>query len=267
MRAYIALFTARARTLLQYRMAALAGIATQWVFGFMMVSVLVAFYHFSTEPQPMTLAQTVTHTWLGQAMLGMLPWGIGDREMMESVRTGGVAYDLTRPLDLYTYWYARVLAARIVNTAMRAVPMFLIAMLLLPAPYTMQAPTWGGLAAWALATFGALQLACTITLLMQSSLFWTVTGDGVTRLLPHFITFFSGMIIPLPLLPDWMQTFLRLQPFYGSMNGPSMLFCGVYAPSEVWWIFGLQMVWSLVFMLAGRGIVRKGIRRLTVAGG
>lgn len=266
MRPYWALFRARARTLAQYRVAALAGIATQWVFGLVMVSVLIAFYSYTDKVQPMTLAQAVTHTWLGQAMLGMQPWGI-DRETGQSVRTGAVAYDLTRPLNLYAHWYVRVLALRTVNTALRALPMFAIAMLLLPAPYTMATPTWGGLGAWALATFGALQLSCATTLLMQASLFWTVTGEGVTRLMPHFITLLSGMVIPLPLFPDWMQTFLTLQPFYGSMNGPSMLFCSVYAPSEVWWIFGLQAFWTAVFVLLGQMMVHRGTDRLTVAGG
>ncbi|MEG0767014.1 MAG: ABC transporter permease, partial [Clostridia bacterium] len=73
-RAYLALWRMRMRTLLQYRVAALAGVATQLLFGLVMVSVLTAFYHQSDAAQPMLLSQTITYTWLGQAMLGMLPW-------------------------------------------------------------------------------------------------------------------------------------------------------------------------------------------------
>ncbi len=265
-RPYIALFTARARTLLQYRAAAFAGLMTQWVFGFVMISVLIAFYGYAKGEQPMALAQTVTYTWLGQAMLGTLPWNI-DRETGESVRTGGVVYDLARPLDLYAHWYARTLALRTAPTLLKCVPMFLIATFLMPTPYAMQWPGPAGLCAWLLAVCGGLLLSCSITVLMQTSLFWTVTGDGVTRIMPHVVTFLSGMIIPLPLLPDWLQGFLRFQPFTGVMATPAMLFCGALAPSAVWEALALQLFWTGVFVLAGRALLKKGLGKLSVAGG
>jgi len=50
----------------------------------------------------------VTYTWLGQAFLALLPW-VADPEVGMSIRTGGVGYDRLRPLDTYSYWYARTL--------------------------------------------------------------------------------------------------------------------------------------------------------------
>lgn len=266
MRAYWALFVARARTLAQYRVAALAGLATQVVFGFVRISVLIAFYHFSSDAQPMTLQQTITYTWVGQAMLAMLPTTL-DRDSAESVRTGAVAYDLTRPLDLYGYWYARAMAMRMVPTLLRAIPMFIFAGLILPASYALQWPDMASLLAWLLATGGMLLLSSAITVLLVISLFWTVSGDGVTRILPHIITIFSGMTIPLPLMPDWMQLFLRIQPFYGVMSGPALLFAGARPAGDVWEILAFQLLWTAIFVLLGRYTLRRGLRRLTVAGG
>lgn len=266
MRAYWTLFAARARTLFQYRVAALAGIVTQWVFGFIMISVLAAFYANASASEPMTLAQTVTYTWLGQAMLGILPWNT-DREVVDGVRSGTVAYDLARPLDLYSHWYVRALAFRTVPTLLKSIPMLLIATFLMPSAYAMQWPAMPALFAWLAALMGALLLSCSITLLMQASLFWTVSGDGVVRILPHFVTLLSGMIIPLPLMPDWAQTFLRLQPFAGVSGAPSLLFCGVLPPSAVWETLLLQLVWTAVFVVYGRWLVGRGLAKLTIAGG
>lgn len=266
MRPYWALFRARARTLLQYRVAALAGIATQWVFGFVMISVLIAFYQGASGAQPMTLAQSITYTWLGQAMLGTLPWNV-DREMHESIRSGGVAYDLVRPISLYAYWFARAFAQKTAPTLLKSIPMFLIATFLLPAQYAMQWPPLPGLLAWLAAVGGALLLSCSIYLLMQASLFWTVSGDGITRILPSFVMLLSGMIIPLPLMPDWIQTFLTYQPFAGVSGMPAMLFCGVLPPSAVLQTVGLQLLWTLVFVLLGRLMLRRGLIKLDVAGG
>lgn len=266
MKPYWALFRTRMRLLLQYRTAALAGIATQWLFGFVMVSVLIAFYHFSASAQPMTLQQTVTYTWVGQAMLGMQPWNV-DRELFDSVRSGAVAYDLTRPIDMYSFWFARTMAMRIAPTLLRSIPQFIIATFVMQGTLSMQWPPLGTVAAWLLAVLGALLLSCAITMFMQSTVFWTVSGDGVVRIFPHLVMLFSGMNIPLPLMPDWMQTFLKYQPFATLSGTPALIFCGALPPGAVWETLGLQLLWSAAFVLIGRALLHKGLTRMTVAGG
>ncbi|MCY3760515.1 MAG: hypothetical protein OXH50_04640 [Gemmatimonadetes bacterium] len=74
MSGYTALLSAQLRTLLQYRAAALAGMATQLFFGLVIVMVYEAFYVSAAGPMPMTLREVTTYTWLGQAMLGLMPW-------------------------------------------------------------------------------------------------------------------------------------------------------------------------------------------------
>ena len=55
MRPYLAVLSARFRLLLQYRVAALAGFATQLFWGFIRVMIFGAFYRASAAAQPMTL--------------------------------------------------------------------------------------------------------------------------------------------------------------------------------------------------------------------
>src|SRR5439155_16836295 len=99
MNAYAAILSARFRTLLQYRAAAAAGFGTQLFWGFIRVMIFTAFYRSSTAPQPMSLPQVVTYVWLGEATLIMLLAGV-DRDVQAMIRTGTVAYELVRPLDL-----------------------------------------------------------------------------------------------------------------------------------------------------------------------
>lgn len=176
MRPYWAFFRTRFLALLQYRAAAIAGIGTQWLFGFVRVMALWAFYQSAGTAQPMAFEQAAAYTWLGQAMLGMLPWNI-EREIGESVRTGSVAYELSRPLDLYAMWFARCMALRSAPTLLRAVPQFLISIFLIPAPFGMR---FGGpeFAGWLAALPGALLLSSAVTALMNASLFWTVTATA-----------------------------------------------------------------------------------------
>lgn len=265
MRSYWALFAARARTLLQYRAAAFAGLVTQWVFGFVMISVMIAFYEQTSVPQPMTLAQVITYTWIGQAMLGFLPWN-ADAETIDSIRMGTVAYDLTRPIDLYTHWYARVVALRVAPTLLKSIPMFIIATFVMPSEYAMRWPAFSTVLVWFASLMGMLLLSCSFTVILQTTVLWMVRGEGIMRIMPHFVTLFSGMVIPLPLFPGWMQSFLQYQPFAG-LSFPSLLLSGSMPVTMIGQVLLLQVFWSVCFIVFGRWMMRRGLRRLTVAGG
>jgi len=100
---YRAILSARFRMLLQYRAAALAGLWTQIFFGLVLLTIYEAFYRSTMLRQPMTFAEIVTYVWLGQALLAMLPWN-ADAEIRAMIRSGAVAYELCRPIDLYSLW-------------------------------------------------------------------------------------------------------------------------------------------------------------------
>jgi ABC-2 type transport system permease protein len=214
----------------------------------------------------MSFYQAATYVWVGQAMLGTLPWN-EDAEILNSVLTGQVAYELTRPLDVYAMWFARTLALRTAPTILRAVPQFVIALFLVPAPYGMIRPTPLSLVAWIPAVLCGVLLAASVTNLVHVAVLWTTRGEGVRRFMPVFVMVLSGMIVPLRLMPDWLQTAMRFQPFAGLMDLPSQLFCGSLAPGNIFWIAGVQLFWTAAFVLIGRAMARRGVRRVTVAGG
>jgi ABC-2 type transport system permease protein len=263
MTAYWALLKVRFLGLLQYRTAAAAGLFTQTFFGLVMVGIFSAFYHASTAPQPLTLAQVTTYVWLGQALLALQPWGV-DGELAGLIRNGNVAYELLRPLDLFTAWYVRCLALRTAPTLLRAVPMTVIAMCFLG----MKPPaSLAGAAAFTAALLGAVLLAGALTVLMSMSLLWTLAGDGTVYLVGTAVMFCSGMVLPLPLFPDWAQGVLAVLPFRGVMDAPSRLYLGQLPPSALPGVLAHQLLWTAALLLLGRWLLARGCRRLVVQGG
>ena len=67
MKSYISYFKLKFKTGLQYRAAALAGISTQFFFGFVYVSIYIAFYESGSSNLPMELSELVSYVWLGQS--------------------------------------------------------------------------------------------------------------------------------------------------------------------------------------------------------
>jgi ABC-2 type transport system permease protein len=266
--AYLSLFRARFRTLLQYRAAAAAGFGTQLFWGLIKVMILEAFYEHATRAvtaAPISLPQAITYVWLGQAFFHLLPYSSNpDPEVRELIRTGAVAYELVRPLDLYGLWFSRALAARIAPTLLRAVPMFAVAVPLFGMGLPPSAAAAG---AWVPAMLGAVLLTAAFTTLVTSTMLWTISGQGISVLAPSVVLLGSGLIIPLPLFPDWAQPVLTLLPFRGMADDVFRLYLGHLPASAVGGVLLRQALWTVALVLLGRGVVARGLRRLVLQGG
>lgn len=263
MNAYFAILKGRLIALFQYRSAALAGLGTQVFWGIVKVMIIEAFYAQANAQEPLTLSQAITYIWLGQALLQLLPWNI-DKEIELQIRTGNVAYELVRPLDLYGLWFARSLAMRLTPTLMRFIPLFLIAGLF----FDLHTPvSWGAGIAFGVSLAFAALLSAAMTTWIIITLFWTISGEGILRLIPHTTLLLSGMLVPLPLFPDFMQPFLNVQPFRGIIDIPVKIYTGVIPASEAPLYFGFQFAWFLFFVFLGKKLLNKALKQFVIQGG
>jgi ABC-2 type transport system permease protein len=268
---YTAMLGVRFRMLLQYRAAALAGIFTQLVFGLVLIMIYEACYRSTAAVQPMAFAQVASYVWLGQALLAMLPWNY-DRELAAMVRSGAVAYELCRPIDLYGLWYARAVAFRTAPTVLRALPMVLIAAIGLPlvglGEWRLAAPaSLAAGAGFALALVCAVALTAAISTLVNISVLWTIQNDGVLIVVTSLVSLLSGLLVPLPLLPDWAQPVLRWLPFAGVVDLPFRIYSGHIAAAGIALVLAKQIGWTLALVALGRRLLERGLRRLVVQGG
>jgi ABC-2 type transport system permease protein len=263
MKPYIALLKARFAVLFQYRTAALAGLCTQIFWGMIKVMILQAFFAQTSASQPMSLVQAITFVWLGQAFLQLLPWNI-DKEVEAQIKSGDVAYELIRPLDLYWTWFNRALAMRIVPTLLRAIPLFIFAGVFYDLSMPVSVEAYAGFFS---SIFLASILSAAITAVVIISIFWTLSGEGIVRLLPHVVILLSGMLVPLPLFPDWMQPFLSIQPFRGVLDIPSRIYTGIIPTDEIVYYLGFQLCWIGFFIVYGRFLMCRAVKRFVIQGG
>ena len=210
---YISFFRLRCVTGLQYRAAALAGISTQFAWGFLIIFAYHAFYRSDPTAFPMTLQATVNYTWIQQAFLAMFASWVLDGDILEEITSGSISYSLCRPVDLYAMWYTKSLSGRISKVALRAVPILVVAALL-PAGYNLTAPT-------DLPTFflflltmvlGALN-STAFTLLIYVLTMYTLSSTGLRSLLLTLADFLCGGVVPLPFFPPALRRICELTPF------------------------------------------------------
>ncbi len=270
-RAYLTVFRVRFRTLLQYRAAAWAGFGTQTFFGLVRVMIFTGFYASTTQQMPFTFEQMMSYIRLGQCLFALIPFR-QDTEIAAMIRTGNIAYELVRPVRLYPFWFSRAVAQRTAPVLLRAVPMVVVSAGVFP---LIGAGQWAlgppaSLAAagvFALSSLAAMLLACTFSLMMSISLFWTISAEGVGTLFPVIVWSLSGIVLPIPFFPDWMQRVLLVLPFRGLMDVPFQIYIGSLTPRRGLAEVGIQAAWILGLAVAGRALLARAQRRVVVQGG
>ena len=267
MRAYQAVFKLRLSLGLQYRAAALAGLATQFFWGLMSIMVYDAFYTHSSAVPDMSFQQVVTYIWLQQAFLTFVMLWFRDNELFNMITSGNIAYELCRPCGIYGFWYAKLVAQRLSAALLRCLPILLVAYIL-PGRYRLSLPANPGAALSFVVTLllGLLVLVA-ISMLIYISVFYTMSPTGSIMLMGILGEFFSGMIIPIPLMPAWVQQIAYALPFRLSADFPYRVYSGHIPLQEAVPGVGLQLVWLAV--LAGFGYLwlNRAVKRVIIQGG
>ncbi|NMB96441.1 MAG: ABC transporter permease [Clostridiaceae bacterium] len=267
MKTYYSVFKMRLINSLQYRTAAFAGVATQFFWGFMLIMIYEAFFQNGDMTQPISLNQVIDYIWLQQAFLVFVALWYRDGELFNLITSGNVAYELCRPCDLYGFWYARLIAQRIAGALLRCFPILIIAFLL-PEPYKLSMP--GNPATMALFTVTlilGLMVLVSISMLIYISVFITMSPTGSMLMIGVLGDFLAGMILPIPLMPEWLQKIAYILPFRLAADLPFRVYSGNIPINEAVSSVFIQLAWLIVLVLSGRFLLEKVLKRVVIQGG
>ena len=97
--------------------------------------------------------------------------------------------------------------------------------------------------------------------------FWTTRLSSISQLYYTAMTFFSGQLAPLPLLPSLLQTLALCLPFYWMFGFPIVVLIGQLDYKEIFSGFAMQGA-LIIFNIVGiRWLWRKGVHRYTAVNG
>ena len=267
MKKYLSFFRIRFLCGLQYRAAALAGVVTQFAWGGMNVLLYHAFYRSNPAAFPMGVSQTSCYIWLQQAFMTLLFLWFLDNEIFENIRTGNIAYELARPMDLYGMWFVKNAAARLSRAVLRCLTILVVAAFV-PYPFGLAPPA--DLAAFFLFLLTLLLgtvLVVAFCMLIYIATFYTMSPMGLRMVVLSFTELLTGALVPLPFFPDGLRQAVEYSPFGGMQDLPLRVYSGSLAGEELWLRLGLQIAWIAVLLALGRVWMRRALRRVAVQGG
>ena len=249
---------------MQYRVANLAGLTTNFFFLLVQIFVYTAFYAAHDGPQPLNLNEIITYFVLCQVFFMLMPFWGARSEITSAIKDGSVALQLTKPVDFHAYWFADECGRACYYLLMRGFPTFLISILFFNVAIPQQ-PT--ALIAFTVSMMLAISMSVAITITIFSSAFWTLDTTGISGLSYSLITLFSGMLVPIALWPEWMAHITEWLPFAGLIDVPFSIYLGKITGVGIWIAIGKQMIWNLFFIGLGRVLLKQGFSRLVIQGG
>ncbi|GAA6524846.1 ABC-2 family transporter protein [Intrasporangium sp. DVR] len=264
MRTFLLLVRAGFRRHSTYRLALLAGMTTNSVFGFIRASVLVAAVssagaQIAGYDGPTVLA----FVWWGQALLGVVNlWGF--QEVGLRVRSGDIAVDFLRPVPPQLVYLAEDLGRAGVNVIGRGIPALLVGALF----FDLARPP--GLDSWVLGLVSivlAVVVAFAGTFIVNLLAFWIVEVRGIRLMWMITSGFLCGLYVPVPWFPDWLRTFAQWTPFPAMLQNPLDILSGRVDGNAIWTTIASQSGWAVALLIAGQAVLQRGRRRLEVQGG
>lgn len=267
MSAYYSLFKMRLRKGLQYRIAALAGVLTQFFWGFMYIMIYEAFYRSTHRSQPISFPSLVQMIWLQQSFLVFIMLWFRDNELINLITSGNIAYELCRPIDLYSFWYAKLIAQRLSGAILRCMPILVVAAIL-PKPYSFSPPpSFTALILFLVTLILGLMIITAVSMLIYISIFYTMNPTGSLLIFSVLGEFFSGMVIPVPLMPDFLKKIVYLLPFRYASDLPFRTYTGNIGVHEAVLSIGVQLLWIISLAALGKIFIKNALRRVIIQGG
>jgi viologen exporter family transport system permease protein len=259
-RAYVELARAGYRRWSTYRVASVAGVFTNTVFGFLRAAVLIAALKTAGTIAGWDTSDALTYTWLTQGLIMVTAiWNWNDIALR--VMSGDVATDLQRPIDFQFQWLATDYGRAFYHLLARGLPPFVVGALVYHLRLPTHASTWF---VFAVSLALAVTVSFAIRFIVNISAFWLLDWRGANGMANVLASGLSGFVIPVAFFPEWAARLLTVLPWAAFIQAPIDVF--LEKPDATFWLVR-QTIWAVALLVVGRMVFDAATRRLVVQGG
>jgi len=259
-----ALLTAGFRRSVRYRGALIGGAVTNSAFGLLRAAIVAAaIAGAGGSLGGYQRSGGVTYAWVTQALIAPLML-FGWNELALRVRTGDIAIDLARPVDLQWQYGAADLGRAAAVILPRAAPPLLIGALTVGLALPRDPTAYlAGLVSVLLGI--GISFACRF--LLNLAAFWLLDIRGVLTVYVAVNGLPCGLYVPVSWFPPRLAALAAATPFPSMLQAPADILTGRVTGTPVLWSLVVQLIWFGVTVFAGRAVLALGTRTLVVQGG
>ena len=95
----------------------------------------------------------------------------------------------------------------------------------------------------------------------------TLNEKGVVGIIISISDIFSGLVVPIPFFPKFLQTISKCMPFQYVSDLPFRIYVGNIGIEQGIEGLLIQLIWIIILMLLGYILMQKSLKKVVVQGG
>jgi len=210
-----------------------------------------------------TRAEMYTFLILAFAINNLLTWS-SENNLSREIRSGTVAARFIRPVPFIVQSLAGLMGFMIPQAI---VNFSIIGLIFIVFSNHLVIPSLDVMALSLLSLVLGLALRMAMVSCISLICFFTTSHLGLTWTRTAITEFFSGALIPVTLFPAWLATVSFYTPFPLILQVPISIFLNEPTHFPLAMTFGLQLAWTLVFLVIHQMLHAKVRKNVTFAGG
>lgn len=115
--------------------------------------------------------------------------------------------------------------------------------------------------------WGAITVSYFIEFIVGILTFYTVSSWGLQCFKQAVITFFSGSLVPIEMMPAWLQNVSNVMPFKSLVSFPISIYLEKVSGMELMYGFANQIFWIIILAVVSKILYGVAIKKVTIAGG
>lgn len=262
---YSAFFLAELEKAMAYRFSFFTSLLADVVKTLVMYAVWVAVYQQRSTIAGFSFPMMVTYLFVSQTISNIYAFkNDASRSVARQIRKGTIIFDLLRPVH---YVSAR-LSENLGQTVLQVFFSFLMLVIFgLIIPEIAAPASWLCFALFLLSLVIGYFIMFSVCLISGLLSFWLMNNWGLRNVRMAIVSFFSGAMVPLSMLPKWMQAVLNFLPFKDIIYTPTMIYMGQYSTGQMWTKLVIQLLWALIMWGLTEWLFSKAIHHISVNGG
>lgn len=265
MRLYAALLRIALQEAMQYRVEAAIWFLFDILPPIMMAFLWLAAYEEQASVAGFSLAEMLAYT-VGVMVLRTLITSHIEWGMDWEIRQGLLSTYLVKPFSVWAFWFTGELAWKVVRALLIAPVLAVCLVWLGPSLGTVSVPPERLPLLLVSVVLGYL-VCFFLKLCLGFVNFWTNDIGGPATLYEVVASVVGGVLVPLALLPGWLQTMALALPIQAIYNVPLAILLGKELGAAPWTGLAVQLGWIVVLWALALLLWRAGLRRYESVGG
>lgn len=210
-----------------------------------------------------TWGQMIVYSVCSNLITNIFAIGI-ESKINDSVKTGNIAYLLSKPINLVGYWLSYDLGALLQQLVSHLLPIMGLVAFIIVMKVDIQAT---GCLLFIVSVLMSYLILWNISFLTGAVSFWYNELGTISEFKNLIILLLSGSFVPLWFFPEWIQKISSFLPFQSIYQIPLGILIGKYKAAESGLNMLFQLFWVVLTYILVLITYRKARKKLVVQGG